>query len=89
MFAIIEMNIKFIEKNGNFLMLGGENMLIEVFTFGDFDIKINKKSVLEKSIRANKNLELFKYFITYKNKKLAPGTIVEDLWRDDEPYMLG
>ena len=59
-------------------------MIIEVFTFGDFDIKINKKSVLEKSNRANKNLELFKYFIAYKNKKLVPETIVEDLWTGDE-----
>ena len=59
-------------------------MIIEVFTFGDFDIKINKKSVLEKSNRANKKLELFKYFIAYKNKKLVPETIVEDLWTGDE-----
>lgn len=49
----------------------GGNMIIEVFTFGDFDIKINKKSVLEKSSRANKNLELLKYFIACKNKKLV------------------
>ncbi len=59
-------------------------MIIEVFTFGDFDIKINKKSVLEKSSRANKNLELLKYFIACKNKKLVPEKIVEDLWRSDE-----
>lgn len=59
-------------------------MIIEVFTFGDFDIKINKKSVLAKSSRANKNLELLKYFIAYKNKKLVPDTIVEDLWSEDE-----
>lgn len=62
----------------------GGNMIIEVFTFGDFDIKINKKSVLEKSSRANKNLELLKYFIACKNKKLVPEKIVEDLWRSDE-----
>ena len=59
-------------------------MAIEVLTLGDFDIRINKKSVLRKSSRVSKNLELLKYFITYKNKKLVPETIVEALWKEEE-----
>lgn len=59
-------------------------MAIEVLTLGDFDIRINKKSVLRKSSRASKNLELLKYFITYKNKKLVTETIVEALWKEEE-----
>lgn len=55
-------------------------------TFGDFDIKINDKSVLRKSSRASKNLELLKYFITYRNKKLVPETIVEALWKGNEIF---
>jgi len=59
---------------------------IQVVTFGDFDIKINDKSVLRKSSRASKNLELLKYFITYRNKKLVPETIVEALWKGNEIF---
>ncbi|MCG1012732.1 hypothetical protein JT739_08985 [Tepidanaerobacter sp. GT38] len=61
-------------------------MPIQVVTFGDFDIKINDKSVLRKSSRASKNLELLKYFITYRNKKLVPETIVEALWKGNEIF---
>jgi NADPH-dependent 7-cyano-7-deazaguanine reductase QueF len=56
-------------------------MVIEVFTLGDFDITVNKNSVLNKSMRANKNLELLKYFITFRNRKLVPESIVEDIWK--------
>ncbi|MGI6425451.1 MAG: winged helix-turn-helix domain-containing protein [Tepidanaerobacteraceae bacterium] len=35
-------------------------------------------------MRANKNLELLKYFITFRNRKLVPESIVEDIWKEDE-----
>ena len=57
-------------------------MAIEIVTFGDFDIKVDGQSVLKKSNRANKSLELLKYFITYRNKNLIPETIINDLWPD-------
>lgn len=66
--------------------MGGLYLPIQVVTFGDFDIKINDKSVLRKSSRASKNLELLKYFITYRNKKLVPETIVETLWKGNEIF---
>jgi len=66
--------------------MGGLYLPIQVVTFGDFDIKINDKSVLRKSSRASKNLELLKYFITYRNKKLVPETIVEALWKGNEIF---
>lgn len=59
-------------------------MIIEILTFGDFDIRINNNSVLKKSRRASKNYELLKYFITHRNKKLVPEIILEDLWNEDE-----
>lgn len=57
-------------------------MAIEITTFGDFDIRIYGQSVLKKSKRTNKNLELLKYFITYRRKKLLPEMIIDDLWPD-------
>lgn len=55
-------------------------MAMEISTFGDFDIKIDGNSVLKKSKRTNKNLELLKYFITYRNRKLVPETIIDNMW---------
>lgn len=55
---------------------------IKINTFGDFDIKLDDESILKKSKRNNKNLELLKYFITYYNKKLVPEDIIESLWPD-------
>jgi len=81
-FDIIDTNI-FIVKKLKFTK-GEICVTIEILTFGDFDIKINNKSVLRKSSRASKNLELLKYFITHRNKKLVPETIVEALWNGDE-----
>jgi hypothetical protein len=50
----------------------GKGMAIEITTFGEFDIKRAGRSILPKSSRANKNLELLKYFITHRHKRLVP-----------------
>jgi two-component SAPR family response regulator len=55
-------------------------VLIEVVTLGGFDIKVDGESVLKKSKRTYKNLELLKYLITFREKKLVPEKIVESLW---------
>ncbi|WP_296972009.1 BTAD domain-containing putative transcriptional regulator [Tepidanaerobacter sp. EBM-38] len=57
-------------------------MSIEIFTFGDFDIKLDGDSVLKKGKRNNKNLVLLKYFVTFQNKKLVPEDIIESIWPD-------
>ncbi len=57
-------------------------MGVEILTLGNFDIQIDRISVLPKSSRASKNLELLKYLVTHKNKHLLPDTIVEELWLD-------
>lgn len=55
-------------------------MAVEVITFGDFDILNDGWSVLKKTKRTNKNLELLKFFITYRNKKLVSENIIESIW---------
>jgi len=55
-------------------------MSVEVFTLGDFDIRKSGKSLLKKNWRSHKNIELLKYFITHREKKLSPENIVENLW---------
>jgi DNA-binding SARP family transcriptional activator len=59
-------------------------MSIEVLTLGDFDIKRSGKSLMERNKRSHKRLELLKYFITYRDKKLSPEYIAENLWNDSE-----
>lgn len=57
-------------------------MRVEVFTLGDFDIRKSGASLMGQSGRATKKLELLKFFITYRDKKLPPEYIIENLWND-------
>ena len=53
-------------------------MGVEVLTLGGFDIVESGRSLMMDGSRANKRLELLKYFITYRDKKLTPEYIAED-----------
>lgn len=57
---------------------------VEVLTFGNFDIMFNGKSVFKSAGRKYKNLELLKYFITNRNKKIVPENIIDYFWSDKE-----
>lgn len=57
-------------------------MDLEICTLGEFDIRRSGRSVLKKSKRAHKNLELLAYFITNRGKKLSSENITEILWGD-------
>jgi len=59
-------------------------MKLYISTFGGFDVKANNQSVLKKSSRTYKLYKLFEYFITFKNKKILPETIIDNLWSDSE-----
>lgn len=50
---------------------------IEVITLGNFDIKIRGDSIIDKLGRSYKILGLFKYFISFKGKKLLAETIID------------
>lgn len=58
--------------------------MVEIITFGEFDIKLNDESILEKIGSQNRLMILFKYFLTFKGKRVLPDTIVEDLMEDKE-----
>jgi DNA-binding SARP family transcriptional activator len=59
-------------------------MKLYISTFGGFDIKADNQSVLKRSSRTYKLYKLFEYFITFRNKKLLPETIIDNLWTDSE-----
>lgn len=59
-------------------------MKLYISTFGGFDIKVENQSVLKKSSRTYKLYKLFEYFITFRNRKLLPETIIDNLWADSE-----
>jgi len=59
-------------------------MGVVVLTLGDFDIKKSGKSLMANNNRSYKKLELLKFFITYKDKKLLPEYIAENLWNDSD-----
>lgn len=54
--------------------------MLEIKTLGDFDIRLDDKSILKIGKRATKALDLLKYFIANKDRKLSPESIIEIQW---------
>lgn len=61
-----------------------EVILMELYikTFGEFDILVGEKSIIDNLKRSYKIMKLLQYFITFKNQKILPETIYETLWDD-------
>lgn len=59
-------------------------MKLCINTLGEFDIKLNGQSILRQASRTYKLNKLFEYFLTFRNKKLLPDTIIENLLSDSE-----
>lgn len=59
-------------------------MRLYITTLGEFDIKADGKSILKDSNRMYKIYRLFEYFLTFRNKKLLPETIIDNLLSDSE-----
>ena len=61
-------------------------MKLYIKTLGGFDVKLNDESIFKDTNRSYKLYRLFQYFITFKNKKLLPESIIDNLWPDNESY---
>ncbi len=59
-------------------------MSLHVLTFGGFDIRRSDNSLIRKSKRSQRYLELLEYFITNRGKKLSSENIIGNLWSDSE-----
>ncbi|HAQ40116.1 MAG TPA: hypothetical protein DCM73_04295 [Clostridiales bacterium] len=59
-------------------------MKLCINTLGGFDIKANGQSILKQSSRTYKLYKLFEYFLTFRNKKLLPETIIDNLLSDSD-----
>lgn len=53
---------------------------INIITLGDFDIQYQGQSLLTSIQRCYKLLELLRYFIVFRNRRMLPETIIENLW---------
>lgn len=65
-------------------MNGGISVKIYISTFGEFDIKSDGNSLLKDLGRTYRLYKLFQYFLTFRQKKLLPETIIDNLWSDSE-----
>jgi len=63
---------------------GDENMKLYINTLGNFDIKVENQSMLKEASRQYRLYKLFQYFITFRNKKLLPETIIDNLFPENE-----
>ena len=59
-------------------------MKLLIQTLGNFDIVHNGESILQESARSYKLYRLFQYFITYRDRRLLPETIIDNLYQDNE-----
>ena len=59
-------------------------MKFYISTLGEFDIISEGKSILTGSSRTYRLYKLFEYFLTFRNKKLLPETIIDNLLSDSE-----
>lgn len=59
-------------------------MKLYITTLGEFDMSINGQSVMQDASRSYKLFKLLQYFLTFKNKKLLPETIIDNLWQEQE-----
>ncbi len=62
----------------------GVSMKLYINTLGEFDIKSNEQSILMQSSRTYKLYKLFEYFLTFRNKKLLPENIIDNLLSESE-----
>lgn len=59
--------------------------ILTIHTFGSFDLRIGGESLLiDFGKRSYKIFDLLKLFVTYKDKKVLPETIMEKLWPEDD-----
>ena len=59
-------------------------MKVKIKTLGVFDVKLNQKSLIKKGTRTYKINKLLQYFIAFRNRKILPETIIENLFPEDE-----
>ena len=59
-------------------------MKLHISTLGEFDIKVDGQSLLRDSSRMYRIYKLFEFFLTFRNKKLLPQTIIDNLHSDSE-----
>ncbi len=59
-------------------------MQMNIKTLGVFDISLNGKSLIKKGTRTYKINKLLQYFIAFRNRKILPETIIENLFPEDE-----
>jgi len=70
---------------GIVILIGvGEIMKLYITTLGDFDMLVDDKSIMQDASRSYKLFKLLEYFLTFKNKKLLPEVIIENLWQDQD-----
>lgn len=61
-------------------------MKMYINTLGNFDVLYNNESKLNETNRAYRLIRLFQYFLTFRNKKILPEAIIDNLWRESESF---
>ncbi|MDX9916790.1 MAG: BTAD domain-containing putative transcriptional regulator [Gudongella sp.] len=59
-------------------------MKLYINTFGEFDMFMGDQSIMQDASRSYKLFKLLQYFLTFKNKKLLPETIIDNLWQEQD-----
>lgn len=59
-----------------------EFMKVYISSLGNFEVTDGEKSLIKESAREYKLYRLLQYFLTFRNKKILPETIIDHLFKD-------
>lgn len=59
-------------------------IIMKIYTLGNFDIKIEGKSIMDEMGYPYRIIRLFKYFLTFKENKILPENMIDDLLSDSD-----
>ncbi len=57
-----------------------------ITTLGVFDLKVKDESIAQDFGRSYRIIKLLHYFLTFKNKKLLPESIIDNLYQDSQSF---
>lgn len=61
-----------------------ENEVFQIHTLGDFSVQYSENNLTDAFENSQKLLELFTYFITYRNELILPEKIIDEIWPEAE-----
>jgi len=85
------LHLKYNVQGGDYLLANNldfiespEEDCLKVYTLGCFEVKLGRKSLSNNCKRSQQLWNLFKYILTFRNKRIVQENLFDILWSDNE-----